>query len=443
MKKTVLYLLTLFAFISACKKDTLDELQPVKASFQIDFEASAKELGLPISNAELTLTNKGDGKVNKAKVDANGHVMFESITPGNYSAVASLTISAAEYSTLTGAYTAQDVVFNGSVEANIISNTATLNITLTSGKLGDWVIKQIYYGGSNAANGAVFRDQFLEIYNNSTVVQYADSLYIAQIYGKNTRVSSVDVTQPIYQPNGQFNWASAVNMTATNPNTDYVYLKTLLMIPGSGKQFPVQPGASIIIAQNAQNHKASYVGADGKAITVKNPDLTIDLSNADFETYYGDVPGVNPLASDSDNPRVQNVNVIITDDRDLILNNNGYEGIVIFKMKTDPLSLPGFPSPEVKSVISTTPLWKQLPISYIIDGVDIAHTISASRAAKRLPNPIDAGFAFTAGGAYSSQSVIRKTSKTANGKRILKDTNNSSEDFDFLTIADPTKTVFK
>ena len=443
MKKILLFLVTFVVFLSSCKKDKLDELEPVKASFQINFTAAVKDLGLSFSNAEITLTNKGDGKINKAKADADGKVVFESITPGNYTAVATLTVSATDYSTLTGTYTAQDIVFNGSLETNIISGTGVLNITLQSGKLGDWIIKQIYYSGSSTSNGALFRDQFLEIYNNSNEVLYADSLYTAQIYGKNTRVSSVDITLPAYQSNGQFNWANSINMTTANANTNYVYLKTLLMIPGTGKQYPVQPGASIIIAQNAQNHKASYVGADGKAISVKNPDLTIDLSGADFETYFGNVPGINPLASDSDNPLVTNVNVIITDDRDMILNNNGYDAIAIFKMKEDPLTLPGFAAPDIKTIISTTILYKQLPIGLIIDGVDLAHTVSASRAAKRLPDNIDSGFSFTLGGAYSSQSIIRKTSKTVNSRRILKDTNNSSEDFDNLTMADPTKTVFK
>ncbi|MDQ7950062.1 MAG: DUF4876 domain-containing protein, partial [Pedobacter sp.] len=253
----------------------------------------------------------------------------------------------------------------------------------------------------------------------------------------------VDVTQPAFQSNGQYNWTNSINMNVPNANTDYIYIKSLLMIPGTGKKYPVQPGSSIIIAQNALNHKASYTGSDGKAYAVKQPELTIDLSGADFETYYGDVPGVNPLGSDVDNPLVANVKVLMTDDRDMILNNNGYEGIAIFKMKTDPMNLPGFAAPDTKTITSATILYKQLPIGQVLDAVDIAHTTPASRAAKRMPDPIDAGFTFTQGGAYSSQSVIRKTSKTVNGRRILKDTNNSTNDFDYLTIADPTKTVFK
>ncbi len=443
MKKSLLPLLACFiVFFAACKKNVLDEVQPVQATFQLSFDANTKDLGLAFTNTEITLTNKMDGTINKAKADKDGKVVFGSIAPGNYSAVASLTVKAADYSSVTGSYTAQDIVFNGSLEASVTSTSGNLAIVLKSGTLGNWVIKQVYYGGSSASNGAVFRDQFIEVFNNSNEVLYADSLHIALVYGKNTRVSSVDVTQSIYQSNGQLNWASAIGMNSSKPNEDFIYLKSILMIPGTGKQYPVQPGNSIIIAQNAQNHKGAYTGTDGKTITVKNPELTIDLSKADFETYYGDVPGINQLASDSDNPIVPNVKVLMTDDRDMILNSNGYEAIAIFKID-DAAKLEAFPSPETKAVSSATIYYKQLPNNLVIDAVDIANTTASSRAAKRIPDALDAGFTFTLGGSYSSQSVIRKTSTTAGGRKILKDTNNSTADFDYLTIADATKTVFK
>ncbi len=446
MKKFLLPLIaSFFLLISACKKDRLDEVQSIKASFQLNFAADVKDLGLPLTNAEITLTNKTDGKINKAKADKDGNVVFESITPGNYSVVGSLTITAAEYSTITGTHTADDIAFNGSLETNIVAGKGVMPIALQSGRLGNWVIKQIYYGGSSATNGAVFRDQFIEIYNNSNEVLYADGLYISQVHGKNDKVADIDTTNPAFQSNGQFNWTNSIGMNVANANTNYVYLKSLFMIPGTGNQYPVQPGASIIIAQNAQNHKASYTGADGKSISVKNPDLTIDLSKADFETYYGNIVGINPLPSDADNPNIPNVKVLVTGlgARDMILNNNGYEAIIIFKSESDPISFPTFPSPEEKAISGTTIMFKQLPVSKIIDGVDIAHTTPSTRGAKRIPDAVDAGFTFTLGGAYSSQSVIRKTSKTVNGRRILKDTNNATADFDFLTKVDETKTIFK
>lgn len=189
MKKSLLPLLACcIVFFAACKKNVLDEVQPVQATFQLSFDANTKDLGLAFTNTEITLTNKMDGTINKAKADKDGKVVFGSIAPGNYSAVASLTVKAADYSSITGSYTAQDIVFNGSLEASVTSTSGNLAITLKSGTLGNWVIKQVYYGGSSASNGAVFRDQFIEVFNNSNEVLYADSLYIALVYGKNTRV---------------------------------------------------------------------------------------------------------------------------------------------------------------------------------------------------------------------------------------------------------------
>lgn len=430
-------------FAGSCKKDKLNEVVPVEATFQLNFTPELKDLGISLLNTEVTITNKSDGKVNKSKSDENGKVVFASIAPGNYSVVAALLVSAADYSTATGTITTEDIAFNGSTEGAFTSNT-TLNIELKAGKLGDWIIKQVYYGGSSTSNGATFRDQFIEIYNNSNQTLYADSLYVSQVFGKNTKVSSIDTSNPIYQSNGQLNWANALNMTSTSPNTNFVYLRTLWRVPGTGKEYPVKPGESIIIAQNGLNHKASYVGANGTTITVKDPSLTVDLSKADFETYHGNVPGINPLASDIDNPTVKNMQVLITDgDRDMILNSNGYEAIIVFKSKTNPLDLPEFASPETRTITTTSTLYKQLPVGLVIDGVDIAHTTAASRAAKRLPDVIDAGFTFTLAGSYSSQSIIRKTSKTVAGRRILRDSNNSTTDFDYLTMADASKTVFK
>lgn len=445
MKKQLLLLSAfLVLFIVSCKKDVLEEAQPVSQSFQLSFATESADLGLPFANTELTLTNKANGLILKAKADAKGLVNFSSVTPGNYSIVASLLVTAAEYSQISGAYTAEDVSFNASLEANIVSGTAVLPLTLKSGRLGNWVIKQIYYGGSSTTQAALFRDQFVELFNNSNEVLYADGLCISQVHGKNTRTSSVDITKPYYLPNGQFNWLKAIGMTGTTANTDYVYGVTLFKIPGSGTQYPVQPGSSIIIAQNAQNHKSAYVGADGAAISVRDPSLTIDLSKADFEVYYGNIAGVNPLSSDVDNPTIPNVNVLLTGYiRDMILNNNGYEALVIYKPATDPLAWPKFPDPEEVTLTSASKLYLQIPTSAIIDGVDLMHTVASSRAAKRLPDAIDAGFTFTAAGAYSSQSVIRKTSKTLAGRKVLKDTNNSTQDFDYLTLADATKTVFK
>lgn len=441
-KKQLLSTLFLsIAMLTACKKDN-PEAEAISVSFQVKFDEQAAALGLSPANTEVTITNQTNGLSNKAKTDASGNVKFESITPGNYTVVSSLTISAADYSAASGSLTQEDVVFNANLNQFLNKTTGNLELILKTGRLGDWLLKQIYYGGSHILNGAVFRDQFLEIYNNSNAVMYADSLYIGLVVG--VQNTNSDVSRSWFLPSGQFNWTDALNMKNAKANTDYVYLTTVVRIPGNGKQYPVQPGTSFIVAQNAINHKVPYTDNTGKAISVKNPELTIDLSKADFEAYYGDLPGINRLSSDIDNPLVPNLDVVYrVSDRDLILDNNGREAIVLFKTTANLNSFPKFPTPDVKTITSTTSQYIQMPTSILTDGVEIAYTLETKRVPHRLPATIDAGFTFTTGGSYTSQSVIRKTGKTVNGRRILKDSNNSSLDFESLTMADPSKTAFK
>lgn len=434
-------LLLTFILLAGCKKDN-PEVSSVAVTFQVKFDEQTTGLGLSPLNAEVTITNQVNGQINKTKADANGIAKFESIIPGSYTVVSSLTISAANYTAITGSYTEEDVVFNANLSQVINNTSGNLDLTLKSGRIGDWLLKQIYYGGSNITDGAVFRDQFIEIYNNSNAVMYADSLYIGLVVGVGNTTS--DISKPWFLSSGQYDWTKAIGMSNSKANDDFVYVTTILRIPGTGKQYPIEPGTSFILAQNALNHKTPYTSNAGKEISVKNPALTIDLSQANFETYYGDLPGISILASDLDNPQVPNVKVEYRiSDRDMILDNNGREAIVLFKTNQDPATFLKYPTPDVQTATVSTNYYPQIPTSIIIDGVEIAYTLETKRVPHRLPSSLDAGFTFTPGGPYSSQSVIRKTSKTVNGRRILKDSNNSAEDFDHLTMADPSKTAFK
>ncbi|WP_254555790.1 hypothetical protein, partial [Salmonella enterica] len=85
--------------------------------------------------------------------------------------------------------------------------------------------KQIYYAGSSTTLGALFRDQFIEFYNNSDSVLYADSLYFSEITGRQNYTSN---TYHILGKEGdyQMDWTKAPNMpTNIDPNNDYVYAK--------------------------------------------------------------------------------------------------------------------------------------------------------------------------------------------------------------------------
>ncbi|MBB5634446.1 hypothetical protein HDE68_000331 [Pedobacter cryoconitis] len=446
MKKNSYFLILIFLLtVAACKKDNTSgnsDVKPVTINVNLSYEAENTELGMPLEKTQVKITNLTTTQTYTAAAGADGSVEFKDVAPGNYDVSAVQTISAADYNLKAGTNLTEAVVFNGILSRQSIVQNSKLSMVLKTGRVGDLVIKQIYYSGSHVTNGAVFRDQFVEIYNNSNATLYADSLYFGQTVNVSSALNKVDFSKGYYLSGGQYDWTKSIGMSDSKANTDYVYMSSLFMIPGNGKQYPVLPGTSIIIAANAMNHKIPYIGADGKAIPIKDPSLTVDLSKADFEVYLGNQSDISPLASDLDNPSVPNLTVIDRGgNRDLVIDVLGRDGLVIFKSAVDPRIWRKFASPDVNQIIATTKTYYQVPVNVLIDGVGLNHTTVNNRVPKYMNDVVDAGETFTTKGSYSSQSVVRKTSKTVNGRVILKDTNNSSNDFGVLNMADASKSA--
>jgi hypothetical protein len=441
MKKQLLILLLVALSITACKKDRTPQISPVDLSVKVSYDIATSGYTLPINEVTIKITNINTGASQELKTGGTGTALFKSISAGTYDIDANYEVSAANYTQITGIQTEENVIFNASEKSKLITPdfNGDVELKLITGKTGDWVIKQVYYTGSDLTDGATFRDQFLEFHNNTDRILYADSLYFGQLWGRQNTTDSKYNTLP----NGQLDWNKSVNMpTNINANANYVYMRSLFMIPGTGKQYPVQPGKSIVVAQTALNHKSPFTGTDGKVISVRNPSLTIDLSKADFETYYGDIfiaEGGKPFASDVDNPNVPNVEIISYYGKDMVLDNLGRDSYVIFKVDgTQKVKQwPQYNEPTKAAPTSTATKYLQVPVKYVIDGVDVQPNTPADRIAKKLTPGVDAGFTFAPKGKYTSQSIIRKTQKTVNGRIVLKDTNNSTEDFDFLDLANP------
>lgn len=436
MKKRI-YCLLLLAFAAvSCKKDNESTgIQPVNLTVKLSYALDSSKYTLPLAGVVVKIKNTFTGSTQSVTVADSGIVHFTGIPAGAYDIDAGVTFSGAQYTGYTGLVVSDSITFNASEKNKQITvgNDQVLALTLVAGTTGDWVIKQVYYAGSDTKSGAIFRDQFIEIYNNSDKPLLADSLYIAQLWGRQNTTETAN-----YLTTGkQFDWSKSVDMPAgIDANRDYVYARNLLMIPA--RKDTVYPGESIVIAQTALNHQSPYTGNDGETISVLNPALTIDLSGADYEAYYAPFLAA-PYASDVDNPQVPNVEVIQYDGKDFVIDNLGRDAYVIFKVDgtQNVNNWPRFYPPTIAAPGSSAKKYMQVPVKYIIDGVEVMHTTASSRAPKKLGATLDAGFTFVPKGQYSSQSVIRKTAKTVNGVRKLKDTNNSTEDFDFFDVANP------
>lgn len=450
MKNNILlWSLTLILFLASCQKDP-ELTRAVK--FTVDIAVKSDEnLNIAPKDAIVTISNKTNGASYHATIQENGTAVFESITPGTYTISSSLTISAAKYTELAGYYVEDDVNFSGSNDNIEIFEDKTFLLELQAGKTGNWVFKQIYYAGSNVANGAGPRDVFVEIYNNSNQVLYADSLYFGQVIGKNNNNSG-----EFFLENNQYDWSKALNITVESgkdANQDYVYAHTLFRIPsdGTGKKYPVQPGNSLIIAATAVDHTNSYESNSSTSVTVTNPELTVNLNTADFEVNLieflrpTDGSAYTPFRTDVDNINVTNIDVVhVSSGNDLILNALGRDAYFIADARSTDVnmeSLKSFATPDRREITATTSIYKQIPIRVIVDAVELQHPVAASRVPKRLQTILDAGRTFVPGGQYTSQSLVRKTLKTVNGRRILKDTNNSEVDFGYLEKANTSKSA--
>ncbi|MBN9285435.1 MULTISPECIES: DUF4876 domain-containing protein [Flavobacterium] len=437
MKKILLLLSAALAF-SSCSDDDFGDgnngLQPVNFSVNLKYDTTAFN-GEAVQQGAVILTNTNTGDTYTVQSNTSGVATFNAIIPGTYNITATKTLTSAEFNTQFG-YTPEtpSVLFNGAQEQVIVNaNVSGTELKLKTIRIGDLVIKQIYYAGSHAQQGAVFRDQFIEIYNNSNEKIYADGLCIGQLYGK-TSTTSASYTLS----NGQFDWSKSIGMTSGSAaNTDYVYADYVIKVPGNGTEYPILPGESIVIAQTGINHKAPLVDNSNEPLTVQNPDLTVDLSNAEFEVYLGDYRlslGEEVYRYDIQNPAVKDMNIAYwgrqgysSPNKDFLMDNLGRDSFVIFR-EENLNAYPNFSDPSVTNIINTTKFFIQIPKVKIIDGVELQHYNPSSQRPKMLQAEVDASF-INCDAAYNSQAVIRKTKTIVNGRKILEDTNNSSNDF--------------
>lgn len=224
---------------------------------------------------EIQLKNVNTNRVFTALTDEAGNANFNDLVPGNYSLSASKQLSALEAEIFTGI--ASEAYLNVSIAQVQILEKGEQYVQLDGGAIGDWVIKEFYYSG--APDSYYFYDSYIEIYNNSTETLYADGLYFGSTKSATSSASSFYgfVTQG-YQD---------------------AFLAYAFRIPGTGEQYPVAPGESIVIAIDAIDHKDDPNGNE-------NSPVNLGADFADFEVYYY----VNPRNPDTDNPAVPNVEIV-------------------------------------------------------------------------------------------------------------------------------------
>ena len=242
--------------------------------------------------------------------------------------------------------------------------------------IGNLLIEEVYYSGAVPTAGIdrYYGDQFIELVNISEAPVMIGGLIIGDAPGLAGAINPGDT------PGGAF---------IADP--DLVFLSSAWRIPGEPEDVLLEPGASLVIAQDGIEH---------------SPYSDVDLSDADYETY------VDLYDGDFDDAVVPNL--------ESLWYNGGYDWlvtvfgptIVVLSMDADDLEQSGGSRGPV-----------QAPVSAVVDTME-ALMDSNSGAYKRLHETVDAGFVHVSG-TYTGESVQRR--RDADGQLI--DTNDSGADF--------------
>jgi hypothetical protein len=261
---------------------------------------------------------------------------------------------------------------------------------------GGFVFSEICTTGTlTPQNKNYNNDAYFIITNNSDVVLYADS--VALIESQYQSGSS-----------GMQPWDPDVRPYA-------IPAGTVFMIPGKGTDHPVAPGESIIIANNAMDHR-----------TVN--ENSYDLSKADFEVYLDN--GGNSMDTDYDTP---NLDYIFCYTQTIWLpsvqQNRSY---AIARIKENKETFLANHSETPTYTATTGKLMEskqvQVPNEWVLDAVNLGTEDDFGWFV--ISEKLDAGF--VAGRANSKDTTQRGTAikrkKDSTGKYI--DTNNSTNDME-------------
>ena len=267
----------------------------------------------------------------------------------------------------------------------------------------DFIIEEIFFTGTLQSSGKqYYGDGYVKIYNNTDHMLYADG--VALMESKFVTTQKFDYTPDIMR---------------THMTVQAVYV-----IPGSGTDHPVAPGESFILCDTGIDHR------------IANPN-SFDLSRADYEWY--DESSV-PAHLDIDSPTVPNLDKWYCYTKSFwVLHNRGFRGFAIARI---PIEKEKFLTENLYTYsyvmvlpAGTFPMEQtayKVPNEWIIDAVN---TSVQSEYVWNVTAPsLDRGWTHCGTIDHDKtryfKSVRRKMLYlTRDGRRVLKDTNDSSADF--------------
>lgn len=339
--------------------------------------------------------SKGSAVVYTATTDDKGVAHFENVIPDVYDISTSWEISGDDYVNMAkGDVENTAVLIAGSMLQQTVVTEDPISLATHMSLKQSLLISKIYYAGcKDNLSKNYTADQYLEFFNNSDKDIYVDGLYFAL----------TETESPAAFP--------------ASSNKDYIYVKQIFQFPGSGQQYKVAAGGTILVANSATDHTASAsssVNLTKATFEAKDPKKVNNPSTpALILTYtaYSTIPSMNYLAG-------------------------GDATVVLFKTTEDVSKWETVYKPGATSGL----LYKKVPTKTVIDGLECLKNKATGPEAnsKRLYQYIDAGYQYiTSTTGYTGEVVTRVKDKEANGRVYLKDSNNSTNDFTVSATVKP------
>jgi hypothetical protein len=236
----------------------------------------AARIGSPggvLREAQVTLTRQGTAEGDTALTDTSGTVEFTNLLPGAYRLAVIRLLSPVETASFDSVD--RDVnAFGGGGTLRVEAPRTVVAPQAFSGRRGSLVFGEMY-DYPPLVNGALYSfGHFIELFNNSDTTIYLDGKLIGR-GPPYTRDFSTAVNNPV----------SCAEGAPYQRDPDGLWSEFIWRFPGSGRDYPLPPGQTAVLAKDAIDHRPI------------DPGLA-DLSRADFE-FIG--------PTDVDNPAVPNL----------------------------------------------------------------------------------------------------------------------------------------
>ncbi|PIF46667.1 uncharacterized protein DUF4876 [Chryseobacterium sp. 52] len=389
--RTVFVLCALVSF-TACSSDS--DSPEAQTSLQLDFKVVPENIQVK-EYKHLTVSFKELNTGFTTTQELNNTNKLQVVLPsGTYHIIAEGSIVYTNNAELTEAKV-------GGIQTGVVINgsqmSKTIDLALKSGS-SDLILEEVFFTGTKTPQGAMyFGDQYFKITNNTDQTLYADGMLLIQS-------SFMTNEKQDYTPNIMGSTLSA---------------GAIIRIPGTGNTYPVKAGESIIIAEDAINHKEFNT-------------LSINLSTANFQIFKED-------SDDIDNPAVPKmVNVF----EKMVIHTQGYYAYALARMPQGMTNEALIAQNSYTYQYSLTfggevyPMGGtavKIPNEWITDAVNLS--VQDSFQWLVTSPSLDMGWtsvsAFDGDKNRFGKAVRRKVmGKTVDGKNIFKDTNNSTVDFE-------------